>query len=99
MSASKKARKPTLPRPQSEDAERQFWATHDVTDSFDWSRAVTPVFPNLRPSTTSISIRLPVGMLEELKARANEQDVPYQSLMKMYLSERLTAERHRRVPA
>ena len=99
MSASKKARKPPLPRAQSEDAERQFWATHDVTDSFDWGRAVTPVFPNLRPSTTSISIRLPVGMLEELKARANEQDVPYQSLMKMYLSERLTAERHRRVPA
>ena len=99
MSVSKKARKPTPPRFASEDAERRYWASHDVTDAFDWSRAAEPAFPNLRPSTTSISIRLPVGMLEELKTRANEQDVPYQSLMKMYLAERLVAERRRRVPA
>ena|SRR5579859_2827319 len=98
MSASKKAPK-APPRFASEDAERRYWATHDASDSFDWSRAVEPAFPNLRPSTTSISIRLPLGMLEELKTRANEQDVPYQSLMKMYLAERLVAERRRRVPA
>jgi predicted DNA binding CopG/RHH family protein len=88
-----------LPRFASEDAERRFWATHDVTEAFDWSRAVEPAMANLRPTTTSISIRLPVAMLEELKARANEQDVPYQSLMKVYLAERLARERGRKVPA
>ena len=98
MSASKRAPS-KLPRFASEDAERRFWARHDVTDAFDWSRAVEPAFPNLRPTTTSISIRLPVAMLEELKARANEQDVPYQSLMKVYLAERLARERGRKIPA
>jgi len=83
----------------AEDAERRFWATQDVTEAFDWSRAVQPAFPSLRPSTTAISIRLPVAMLEELKARANERDVPYQSLMKVYLAERLVRERGRKVPA
>jgi predicted DNA binding CopG/RHH family protein len=70
-----------------------------VTDYFDWSQAVQPTFPNLRPSTTSISIRLPVSMLEELKALAHERDVPYQSLMKVYLSERVARERGRKIPA
>ncbi len=83
----------------AEDAERRFWDAQDATEAFDWSRAVEPVFPNLRPTTTAISIRLPVAMLEELKARANERDVPYQSLMKVYLAERLVRERVRKVPA
>jgi predicted DNA binding CopG/RHH family protein len=90
-----------LPRFRSEDQERAFWAKHDVADYFDWSRAVLATFPKLRPSTTTISIRLPEPMLDELKALANEQDVPYQSLMKVFLAERLTRERRarRRVPA
>ncbi|MEK7667648.1 MAG: BrnA antitoxin family protein [Gemmatimonadota bacterium] len=90
-----------LPRFRSEDEERAFWAKHDVADYFDWSRAVLATFPNLRPSTTTISIRLPEPMLEELKALANERDVPYQSLMKVFLAERIARERRmkRRVPA
>jgi predicted DNA binding CopG/RHH family protein len=88
-----------IPRFASEDAERQFWAQHDTTDYFDWTNAAQPSLPSLKPSTTSISLRLPVSMLEELKALANEKDVPYQSLMKVYLAERLTRERGRKVPA
>ena len=92
-------KKKPLPRFTSEDAERRFWATHDSMDYFDWDKAVEPVFPNLKPSTTAISIRLPVSMLHELKTLANEQDVPYQSLLKVYLSERLVRERGRKGPA
>jgi predicted DNA binding CopG/RHH family protein len=99
MSARKPKSSKPLPRFTSEDKERRFWSSHDVVDYFDWNRAVQPTFPNLRPTTTSISIRLSVSMLEELKALANAQDVPYQSLMKVFLSERLVRERHRRVPA
>ena len=89
------------PRFRSEDAERAFWAKHEVSDYFDWARAVVATLPNLKPSTTTISIRLPEPLLEELKALANERDVPYQSLMKVFLAERITAERRtkRRVPA
>jgi len=96
---SRKAK--AVPRFRSEDAERAFWAKHDVVDYFDWGRAVVATFPNLKPSTTTISIRLPEPMLEELKALANERDVPYQSLMKVYLAERIRAERRtrHRVPA
>lgn len=99
MSARKPRSKRAIPRFASEDEERRFWATHDATDYFDWSRAAHATFPNLRPTTTSISIRLPVSMLEELKALANAQDVPYQSLMKVFLSERLARERGRKIPA
>jgi len=90
-----------LPRFRSEDAERAFWAKHDAADYFDWARAVVATFPNLRPSTTTISIRLPEPLLEELKALANERDVPYQSLMKVFLAERIATERRarRKVPA
>ena len=91
--------KKAIPRFTSEDAERQFWAQHDTTDYFDWAKATQPSLPNLKPSTTSISLRLPVSMLDELKALANEKDVPYQSLLKVYLAERLTRERGRKVPA
>jgi predicted DNA binding CopG/RHH family protein len=99
MRASSKRAAKKRPAGTAEDAERRRWATQDVTEAFDWGRAVEPAFPNLRPSTTAISIRLPVAMLEELKARANERDVPYQSLMKVYLAERLARERGRKVPA
>lgn len=103
MSKSRKPRKKSLsiPRFASEDEEREFWATHDTADYFDWSRAVVASFPNLKPSTTTISIRLPDGMLQDLKVLANDRDVPYQSLMKVFLAERLAAERRgkRRVSA
>lgn len=83
----------TLPPFRSEAAERRFWATHDTTDYFDWSRATLAVFPNLKPSTETISLRLPAGLLAELKALANKRDVPYQSLLKVYLAERVAHER------
>jgi predicted DNA binding CopG/RHH family protein len=94
-----KLAKKTIPRFNSEDAERRFWAEHDTTEYFDWTKAKQPPLANLKPSTTSISLRLPVSMLEELKTLANEKDVPYQSLLKVYLAERLTRERGRKVPA
>lgn len=97
-----RSRKPKpRPRFKSEDEERAFWAKHDVLDYFDWSRAVVATFPNLKPSTTTISIRLPEPLLAELKALANERDVPYQSLMKVFLAERIATERRskRRIPA
>jgi predicted DNA binding CopG/RHH family protein len=83
------------------DAERAFWAKHEVADYFNWARAVVATLPNLTPSTTTISIRLPEPLLGELKAPANERDVPYQSLMKVFLAERIATERHtkRKVPA
>ena len=99
MSARKKQSRKRIPRFASEDAERRFWAQHDTTDYFDWTKAKQPSLASLKPSTTSISLRLPVSMLEELKTLANEQDVPYQSLLKVYLAERLTRERGGKVPA
>lgn len=87
----------TVPAFATEDQEREFWATADTTEYFDWSQARRVVFPNLKPSTTPISMRIPDILLAELKRLANEQDVPYQSLMKLYLAERVAAERmHRR---
>jgi predicted DNA binding CopG/RHH family protein len=86
-------RKSTAPTFENEDDERQFWATHDAADFFEWDRAVQPSFPNLKPSTESISLRLPVSMLDELKALANKRDVPYQSLMKIFLAEQIRRDR------
>ena len=80
---------------KSEDEERAFWATHDSTEYVDWSKARVIRFPNLRPSTTVISVRLPDTLLTELKLLANERDVPYQSLLKVYLADRVKAERER----
>lgn len=82
-----------VPRFQSEDEEREFWATHDSADYVDWSKARRVRFANLKPSTKTISLRLPESMLEELKLLANERDVPYQSLLKVFLAERLERER------
>ena len=82
-----------IPSFRSEAAEREFWATADSTDYFDWSTARRAVFPNLKPSTATISLRLPQGMLDELKVLANQRDVPYQSLLKVFLAERISVER------
>ena len=87
----KKGRKP-FPRFRSEAEEREFWATHDTTDYIDWSKAKRAVFPNLRPSTESISLRLPAPLLADLKALANERDVPYQSLLKVLLARQVRQE-------
>jgi predicted DNA binding CopG/RHH family protein len=81
-----------IPKFKNEDAERAFWSTHDSTDFVDWSKAQKTVFPNLKTSTESISLRLPAPLLARLKELANEKDVPYQSLMKVYLSERVKRE-------
>jgi predicted DNA binding CopG/RHH family protein len=87
-----------IPRFATEAAEQAFWAKADTTEYFDWARAQRVVFPNLKPTTTPISMRLPETLLIELKRLANEQDVPYQSLMKVYLAERVAAERSRQGP-
>ncbi len=89
---SRRSRK-AIPQFSNEDEERRFWAKHDVLDYFDWHKAAQPAFPSLKPSTRSISLRLPMSMLEELKALANKRDVPYQSLMKVFLAERIEQER------
>jgi len=77
-----------VPTFASEAEEREFWETHDTADYLDWSKAERARFPNLKPSTTSISLRLPVGLLERIKLAANKRDVPYQSLIKMWLAEK-----------
>ena len=81
-----------LPEFQNEDEEREFWASEDSTEYLDWSQAKRAVFPKLKPSTKTISLRLPEAMLNELRVLANKQDVPYQSLIKIFLRERLDQE-------
>lgn len=81
-----------LPRFESEEEEREFWAEHDSVDYVDWSRARRVVLPELKPSTRTISLRLPEMMLEEIKLLANRRDVPYQSLIKVFLAERIDQE-------
>lgn len=95
MPKSHPKRPKPIPSFRSEDEEREFWATGDSTKYFDWSKARRAVFPNLKPSTATISLRLPQGMLDELKVLANQRDVPYQSLLKVFLSDRIAAERGR----
>jgi predicted DNA binding CopG/RHH family protein len=74
---------------KTEAEERKFWEMHDSTEYIDWSKAERARFPNLKPSTTAISIRLPLGLLEQIKIAANKRDVPYQSLIKMWLAEKV----------
>ena len=76
-----------LPKFRNEAEEAEFWRTHDSTEYLDWSKAKHVVFPNLKVSTETISLRLPKGLLDQIKVQANMRDVPYQSLMKVYLSE------------
>jgi predicted DNA binding CopG/RHH family protein len=83
---SKKARPSLEFRDEAE--ERRFWETHDSSNYVDWSKAERVRLPNLRPSTRSISLRLPVALLERIKIAANKRDVPYQSLIKTWLAEK-----------
>jgi len=81
-----------IPRFKSEDEEREFWSTHDSGEYIDWKKAKRVVLPELRPSLKTISLRLPESMLEELKLIAHKKDVPYQSLLKLFLSEKINEE-------
>jgi predicted DNA binding CopG/RHH family protein len=90
--------KKRIPKFKDEDQEREFWKKHDSSEYIDWSKAKPRVFPNLKPSTKTISLRLPESMVEELKLLANKRDVPYQSLLKIFLAERIEAEFARRQP-
>jgi predicted DNA binding CopG/RHH family protein len=76
----------------SAEAERRFWASHDSNAYVDWRRADRPSFPHLKPSLRTISLRLPESMIGRLKVLANKRDVPYQSLLKQFLAERLKKE-------
>ena len=93
MNSMKKA----IPEFKSEAEELEFWSStgkgSDSTEYLDWSKAKRAKFPNLRPTLRTISVRLPVAMIEDLKILANQRDVPYQSLLKVFLAERLAAER------
>lgn len=84
----KRAKK--IPKFASEAEERQFWETHDTQGLIDWSRAERVTLPNLKLSTKSISLRLPLGLLEQIKVEANKRDVPYQSLIKIWLAEKVS---------
>ena len=81
-----------IPNFRSEAEERTYWASHDSADRIDWKQAKRVVFSNLRPSVKSISLRLPESLLEGLRLLANKRDVPYQSLLKIFLSERIEHE-------
>jgi len=81
-----------LPKFKNEKEEFEFWSTHDSTEYVDYSKAKRVVLPNLKPSTKAISIRLPVSLITHIKVLANKRDIPYQSLLKMYLIERVEEE-------
>jgi predicted DNA binding CopG/RHH family protein len=91
---TKRPARNVVPVFSSEAEERHFWETHDTGPFVDWNKARVAVFPNLKPSTQTISLRLPAALLAELKALANKRDVPYQSLLKVYLAERVARETH-----
>jgi predicted DNA binding CopG/RHH family protein len=78
----------SIPKFRNEAEERRFWETRDSSNYVDWSNAERVRLPNLKPSTTSISLRLPVTLLERIKVAANKRDVPYQSLIKTWLAEK-----------
>lgn len=84
--------KKKIPQFKSEDEERDFWQKHDSTEYVDWKKAERLTMANLKPSVKTISLRLPSSMLEELKLLANKRDVPYQSLVKVFLSDRIERE-------
>jgi predicted DNA binding CopG/RHH family protein len=84
--------KKKVPVFKNEEEERNFWSKADATEYVDWSKAGKLTFPNLRPSTKTISLRLPEFIIEELKLLAHKRDVPYQSLIKMFLKDRINQE-------
>jgi predicted DNA binding CopG/RHH family protein len=79
----------SVPKFASEAEERAFWESHDTADYFDLTKARRVVFPNLKPTTTAISLRVPVSLLDAIKVAANKRDVPYQSLIKTWLAEKV----------
>lgn len=81
-----------IPKFKNEKEERKFWMTHDSTEYVDWSKARKSILPNLKPTYQSISLRLPAHMLDQIKNLANKKDVPYQSLMKVFLAEKVKEE-------
>ena len=84
-----KKRLETIPEFSSEDEEREFWEQNDSSDYIDWTQAQQVVMPKLKPTTKTISLRLPQHLLDSIKAAANARDVPYQSLIKVWLQEKL----------
>lgn len=82
----------TIPKSKNEDEERAFWSEHDSSEYLNWKSAERVLFPNLKPSTRAISLRLPEPLLDALRQMANERDVPYQSLIKIFLQERIERE-------
>jgi predicted DNA binding CopG/RHH family protein len=86
---NKPASKTPVPLFKTEADERAYWETHDSTDHLDWSKAEKVRLPKLRPTTKTISLRLPQHLLDSIKVAANARDVPYQSLIKVWLQEKL----------
>lgn len=82
----------SIPQFKSEDEEREFWSKNDSSDYVDWKKAQEIRFPNLKPSTKTISVRFPEILLDDLKILANKRDVPYQSLLKIFVAERVEEE-------
>jgi predicted DNA binding CopG/RHH family protein len=85
-----------IPEFKTEAEERQFWESHDSADYLDWNQARLASLPNLKPSTKTISLRLPEALLDRIKIEANKRDMPYQSLIKAWLSEDVEESRHAR---
>jgi len=83
-----------MPKFKNEKEERDFWSDHDATDYVDFSDAREALFPNLKPTTRTISVRLPETLIDKLKTLANKRDVPYQSLLKVLLAEKVEEEMH-----
>ncbi len=88
------ADKKKIPVFKNEEEERAFWAKNDSTEYIDWKKGKKVIFSNLKPSTKTISLRLPESVLDEIKLLAHKRDVPYQSLIKIFLKERIDIERH-----
>jgi predicted DNA binding CopG/RHH family protein len=91
---TKDMKRKKLPNFKTEQEEREFWDAHSSEEYVDWNKVevINAPFPKLKPSTKTISIRMPETMIEELKSLANKNDVPYQSLIKIYLAERIVQE-------
>ena len=81
----------TIPKFSTIEEEQIFWENNDSTEFLDWKKAQSVKLPNLKKSTKTISLRLPADMLENLKIRANAMDIPYQSLIKMFLQKELSS--------
>jgi predicted DNA binding CopG/RHH family protein len=96
---AERAVRKAVPAFANERVEREYWETHDASPFVDWDQARIAVFPDLRPSTETISLRLPTALLSELKALATKRDVPYQPLLKVFLADRVASEMRRIAPA